>query len=80
MRQSTRYVIMTSCLTSVVVLFIVKQPKCSKDDLEIFTSSAPLIYDQDSLREENTSPDISSLISSQPYYKKLCEQDRYTIF
>ena len=80
MRQSKFYVIMTSCLTSAVVLFIMKQPKCSKDALENFASSGPLIFDGDTLRTENTSPDISSLISSQPYYKKLCEQDRYTIF
>ena len=80
MRQSRIYVIVTSCLTSVLVLFIVTQPKCSNDELENFASSGPLISDGDILRNENTLPDISSLISSQPYYNKLCEQDRYTIF
>ena len=69
MRQSTIYVIVTSCLTYVVVLFIVKQPKWSKDALKNFASSGPLIFDRDSFIKEKMLPDISSIISSQPYYK-----------
>ena len=80
MRQSTIYLIVTSCLTSIVVLFIVKQPKWPKDALETFVNSRPLIFDRDGFIKEKMSLDISNLISSQPYYKKLCEQDRYTFF
>ena len=63
MRQSTIYLIVTSCFTSIVVLFIVKQPKWPKDALETLASSGPLIFDRDSFIKEKISRDISGLIT-----------------
>ena len=74
MRQSTRYVIAISCITSVFVLVIVKQSMWSKNALEVLRKSKDVHTDNGMIAKE--SPDISDLISTKFYYQKLCELDR----
>ena len=77
MRQSTLYVIAISCITSVFVLCIVRQPMWPKNVFETYSKSNGINTDSGMLAE--ISPDISHLISSRFYYQTLCDQDRYTI-
>jgi len=74
MRQSTVYVIAISCMTSVFVLCIVKQPKWPTNAFETLKKSYYIHTESGVLTK--LSPDITDLISSKSYYQKLCEQDR----
>ena len=78
MRQSTLYVIAISCITSVFVLCILRQPMWPKNVFETYSKSDDIHTDSGMLAK--ISPDISHLISSKFYYQKLCDQDRYTIY
>ena len=75
MRQSTIYVIAISCVTSVFVLCIVKQPMWPKSTFETLSNSNDIHTDNGVLAKVTS--DITHLISSKFYYQKLCEQDRY---
>ena len=78
MRQSTLYIIAISCMTSLFVLCIVKQPMWPKNAFGTLKKSDDIHTDSDTLTK--LSPDIVDLISSKSYYQTLCEQDRYRIF
>ena len=74
MRQSIIYAIVASSMTFMIVLLMVKQSKWSKDVREAMNN----LYNQNinEVIVGKLTPDVSRIITSQPYYKTLCEQDK----
>ena len=77
MRQSTTYIIATSFLATVLLIFIIKKPDWSTNSFGLFDRKGSFDENTSSPMNGRVPTDISSLISSQPYNEKLCELDRF---
>ena len=80
MRQSTTYIIVTSFLATVLLLFLIKKPEWSSETFGLSHKEGSSDKNPPNVINGMITPDISRLISSQTYYQKLCELDRCVSF